>query len=39
MLIKAFKEEVDEEIDVLFVSSVTNKNLDVLKDKLWHLIN
>ena len=39
MLIKAFKEEVDEEIDVLFISSVTNKNLDVLKDKLWHLIN
>jgi GTP-binding protein len=39
MLIKAFKEEVDEEIDVLFISSVTNKNLDVLKDKLWHLVN
>ena len=39
MLIKAFKEEVDEEIDVLFISSVTNKNLYALKDKLWHLIN
>lgn len=39
MLIQAFKEEVDEEIDVLFISSVTNKNLDALKDKLWHLVN
>lgn len=39
MLIKAFREEVKEDIEVLFISAVTTKNLDVLKDKLWHLIN
>lgn len=39
MLIKAFREEVKEDIELLFISAVTTKNLDVLKDKLWHLIN
>lgn len=38
MLLKDFKEDTKEDIDMLFISSVTTKNIDVLKDKLWHII-
>ena len=39
MLLKEFKKQTKEDIEMLFISSVTNKNLDILKDKLWHIIN
>lgn len=39
MLIQEFKKETKEDIEMLFISAVTNKNLDQLKDKLWHIIN
>jgi len=39
MLIAEFKKEVEEDIEIVFISSVTNKNLDVLKDAIWNIIN
>lgn len=38
MLLKEFKKQTKEDIEMLFISSVTNKNVDILKDKLWHII-
>jgi GTP-binding protein len=38
MLVKEFQAGTKEDIDMLFISSVTTKNVDILKDKLWHII-
>lgn len=38
MLLKDFKKQVKENIDIIFISSKTNKNLHILKDKIWELI-
>jgi GTP-binding protein len=39
MLVKDFRSKIKEDIEPIFISSVTTKNLDKLKDKLWHTIN
>ena len=39
MLIKDFQKQTKEDIVPIFISSITTKNLDKLKDKLWHTIN
>ena len=39
MLIKDFKKSVNEDVDIIFISAVSNKNLTELKDKLWNIIN
>lgn len=39
MLHKEFKSEVDENVEIIFISSITQKNIEVLKDKLWQLLN
>ena len=39
LLIADFKKEVKEDIEIVFISSVTNKNLDKLKDALWNIIS
>lgn len=38
MLLKEFKKEVKEKIDIVFISSVTNYHIDELKDKIWDLL-
>ena len=37
-LIQEMKEELPD-VDTLFISSVTNKGIKSLKDKIWHLLN
>lgn len=39
MISKDLQEKLKEAIDITFISSVANKNLDVLKDKLWKTLN
>jgi GTPase len=39
MLLKEFRKEVKEPIEVIFVSSTTNYNLNLLKDALWKMLN
>jgi GTP-binding protein len=39
MLIKDFKKSVSEDVEIIFISSVSNNNLLELKDKLWNIIN
>jgi GTPase len=39
MLLKEFRKEVKEPIEVLFISSTTNHNLSELKDALWKMLN
>jgi len=39
MLQKEIEANLKEDIDITYISSVANKNLDVLKDKIWKTIN
>jgi GTP-binding protein len=39
MLLKEFKSKVKEDIDIVFISYITQKNIESLKDKLWQLLN
>ncbi len=39
LLSEQLKKELPENLDWLFLSSVTHQNLDVLKDKLWNMLN
>lgn len=33
------RKELPKNVEVIFISSMTNKNIDLLKDKLWKLMN
>lgn len=39
LLIADFKKDTKEDIEIVFISSVTNHNLDALKDALWNIIS
>lgn len=36
---KDIKKRFKEKIDIIYISSATRSNLDLLKDKIWHTIN
>lgn len=39
MIAKDIKENMKEKIEIIYISSATRSNLDLLKDKVWHTIN
>lgn len=36
---EALKQETPKDVDVLFISSITGKGIEALKDKIWHFLN
>jgi GTP-binding protein len=38
-LMKDIEKELPEEVPHIFISSVANKNIQALKDLLWHTLN